>query len=136
MKKEILGLRLIQNSKNHLIDKMTLAKITEEIRKFRDERDWMQFHNAKDMAIAITIEASELAEQFLWKSQVEIEKKIKDDPDSITDEIADVGIYLFELADNLGIDIIEAMHAKLKKNAIKYPILKSKGSNLKYTDLD
>ena len=115
---------------------MTLAEITEEIRKFRDEREWMQFHNAKDMAIAITIEASELAEQFLWKSQVEIEKKIKDNPDSITEEIADVGIYLFELADNLGIDIIEAMHLKLKKNAIKYPILKAKGSNRKYTELD
>ena len=59
---------------------MTLAEITEEIRKFRDEREWMQFHNAKDMAIAITIEASELAEQFLWKSQVEIEKKDQRQP--------------------------------------------------------
>ena len=94
---------------------MTLAEIIEEIRKFRDERDWILYHNTKDLAIAITVEAGELAEQFLWKSQAEIEEKLKENPDSIADEIADVGIYLFELADNLEIDIIDAMHAKLKK---------------------
>lgn len=114
---------------------MTLTEITEEIQKFRDERDWMQYHNAKDMAVAITIEAAELAEEFLWKTEAEIEEKIKVNIDPISDEIADIGIYLIELADNLGIDIIEAMHIKLKKNAVRYPISKAKGSNRKYTDL-
>ncbi len=114
---------------------MTTDEIIEEIRRFRDERDWMQFHNAKDMAIAISVEAGELAEQFLWKSEAEIEEKIRENPEPIADEIADVGIYLFELSDNLGIDIIEAMRSKLKKNAEKYPVSTAKGSNRKYTEL-
>ena len=107
----------------------------EEIKKFRDERDWMKFHDPKSMAVSITIEAAELLEHFQWKSKEEIENYIKTHQIHIAEEIADVGMYLFELADNLGLDLIEIMEKKLKMNAEKYPIDKAKGSAKKYDEL-
>ena len=84
---------------------MTLNNIIKKIRHFRDERDWAQFHNSKDMAIAISIEANELLEQFLWKTTDEVEASVKKHRKDIEEEIADIGIYLVELADNLDIDL-------------------------------
>jgi dCTP diphosphatase len=110
-------------------------EILSHIREFRDERDWAQFHNPKDMAIAISIEASELLEHFLWKNPQESEQRVLDKREEISDEIADIAVYLFELADNLNIDLSEAIHQKMKKNAEKYPVNKSKGSHVKYTEL-
>ena len=110
-------------------------KILSSIRNFRDERDWAQFHNPKDMAIAISIEASELLEHFLWKTPEESEQRIVDKREEISDEIADIAVYLFELADNLNIDLTDAIENKMKKNAAKYPVDKSKGSHAKYTEL-
>ena len=75
---------------------MTIEEITQKIREFRDERDWAQFHNPKDMAEAICIEAGELLEHFLWKSPDESESYVRSHIDDISDEIADVAIYLFE----------------------------------------
>jgi dCTP diphosphatase len=95
----------------------------------------MQFHDPKNMAISIAIEASELLQEFQWKNEKETEELIKDNKDRVQDEIADVALYLFELADNLDIDLIEAMNVKMKKNEIKYPIKKSKGNAKKYTEL-
>ena len=114
---------------------MKLEEITKKIRAFRDERDWKQFHNPKDMAIAISIEASELLEHFLWKTPEESEERVKIKHEEIEDEIADIAIYLTELADNLGIDLLAVMDRKLTKNAEKYPVEKSKGSHAKYTEL-
>ena len=114
---------------------MNKSDILQEIRKFRDERDWMQFHNPKDLAAAISIEASELLELFLWKTNEQMERELESKRDAIADEIADIAIYLFELADNLGIGLLEAMHSKLQKNAAKYPVDRAKGSSRKYTDL-
>ena len=114
---------------------MTIEEIQAAIRKFRDERDWMQFHNPKDMATAIAIEASELQEIFLWKTGHEIEKVTEHKREQITDEIADVAAFLFELADNLKIDLGQAVLDKLDKNALKYPADKSRGSSTKYTEL-
>ncbi len=114
---------------------MRISDILLEIRTFRDERDWMQFHNPKDLAAAISIEASELLELFLWKTNEQIDGEFESKRDAIADEIADIAIYLFELADNLGIDLFEAMHSKLRKNAAKYPVDRAKGSSRKYTDL-
>lgn len=106
-----------------------------KIKKFRDERDWMQFHNHKDMALSLVIEASELLEHFQWKSKAEVEAYAKAHKGEIADELADVGMYLFELADNLGIDLLGAMDRKLKKNAQKYPVKKAKGRHTKYNKL-
>ena len=109
----------------------TIAKI----RAFRDARDWMQFHNPKNLAISINLEAAELLEHFQWKSMEESEAHAKAACDEITEEMADVAIYLFELADNLGVDLLSAVDAKLAKNESKYPVEKAKGSAVKYTEL-
>ena len=110
-------------------------EILTNIRDFRDERDWAQFHNPKDMAIAISIEASELLEHFLWKTTEESEQRVQEKRAEISDEIADIAVYLLELADNLDIDLAHAIKNKMKKNAAKYPVDKSKGSHAKYTEL-
>ena len=114
---------------------MTVETMTAKIRAFRDERDWAQFHSPKDMSEAICIEAAELLEHFLWKRPEQSAAAAKEAKEGIADEIADIAIYLFELADNLGINLLEAMDAKLAKNTEKYPVAKAKGKNLKYTDL-
>ncbi len=113
----------------------SLQSVSTSIRNFRDERDWKQFHNPKDMAIAISLEAGELMEHFLWKSPQEVEERVISHREEIRDEIADIAIYLTELADNLGIDLLEAMEEKIQKNAVKYPVEKSKGSAKKYSEL-
>ena len=112
-----------------------ISEITEKIRQFRDERDWMQFHNPKDLAAALSSEASELLEQFLWKTPSECEQRIAEKREAIEDEVADIAVYLFEFADNLGIDLVDAMERKMAKNAAKYPVEKAKGSNAKYSEL-
>lgn len=106
-----------------------IEEITAELRKFNEDRDWDQFHNGKDLAIAISLEASELLEEFLWKSpeNARVEK--------IREELADILNYAFQMADKYGLDIKEIMLEKLRKNALKYPVEKSKGSAKKYTEL-
>jgi NTP pyrophosphatase (non-canonical NTP hydrolase) len=105
------------------------------IKEFRDQRDWMQFHDPKNMSISIVLEAAELLEHFQWKNKAEAEKHIKANKEEIQDEIADVAMYLFELADNLGIDLAEAMRNKMQKNIKKYPVEKAKGKHTKYNKL-
>jgi dCTP diphosphatase len=112
-----------------------IANITAKIRKFRDARDWKQFHNHKDVALSLVLEASEVLEHFQWKSPKEVEEHGRTDKDELSDELADVAIYLFELADNLGIDIPKAIARKMKKNAVKYPVAKAKGRHTKYNKL-
>lgn len=112
-----------------------LTEITAMIREFRDERDWAQFHQPKEVAIAISLEAGELLEHFLWKSPAEVEARIVTHREEISDELADIAIYLTEFADNLGIDLIAAMKAKLEKNALKYPVERARGNAKKYTEL-
>jgi NTP pyrophosphatase (non-canonical NTP hydrolase) len=112
-----------------------IKNMIEKIKKFRDERDWMQFHDPKNMAVSIILEASELLEHFQWKTKEEVEKYIALHRKEVQDEIADIAMYLFEMADNLGIDLVDAMEKKLDKNADKYPVAKAKGSAKKYTEL-
>lgn len=112
-----------------------IKRITNKIRKFRDERDWLQFHNHKDMALSLILEAAEVLEHFQWKSAEEINKYGKTHKNEIADELADVAVYLFELADNLNIDIVKAIDVKLTKNAEKYPVSKAKGKHTKYNRL-
>ena len=105
------------------------------IRKFRDDRDWKQFHNPKDLAVSICIEAAELLELFQWKTAEESARFAAENRERVSEEIADVAIYLVELADITGIDLAKAIDAKLEKNAHKYPVEKSRGRSTKYTDL-
>lgn len=111
-----------------------LEHLTEKIRRFRDARDWAQFHNPKDMAIALSLEAGELLEHFLWKAPDEVEARVESHREEITDEVADIAIYLFELADNLGIDLATAIEQKIEKNDAKYPAEQVRGSSKKYTE--
>ncbi|WP_207941509.1 hypothetical protein DOK78_000270 [Enterococcus sp. DIV2402] len=98
---------------------MSLKPTIDQINQFRDERNWRPFHNAKDLAISISIEAAELLEDFQWVSADEgVEKNLA----NIKEEIADVLIYTLMLSDNLGLDVEEIIQEKLEKNAIKYPI--------------
>ena len=109
-----------------------IKKITQKIKDFRDERDWKQFHNHKDMALSLLLEASEVLEHFQWKSSDEVERHGVAFKQELSDELADVAMYLFELADNLEIDLSCAIEKKLIKNAKKYPIEKAKGRHTKY----
>ena len=104
----------------------------DKVNQFRDERDWRQFHNEKDLAISISLEASELLELFQWKQPEEV---TANNLERIKEEQADVLIYSYMLADNLNLDLDEIIEEKLKKNCLKYPLEKSKGQRTKYTEL-
>ena len=112
-----------------------LKAITQKILKFRDERDWLQFHNHKDMALSLCLEAAEVLEHFQWKSAPEVETYVQNNKEELSDELADVACYLLELASNLGIDLSAAIDSKLQKNALKYPVEKAKGRITKYNKL-
>lgn len=110
-------------------------KVMQKIRQFRDERDWMQFHDPKSMAASISIEAGELLEHFQWKNKEEAEEYVKTHKEEISEEAADVAAYLFEFCDNIGIDLFEATERKIDRNAQKYPVDKAKGKHTKYNQL-
>lgn len=112
-----------------------LDAIAEKIRAFRDARDWMQFHSPKNLACSIVLEAAELLEHFQWRTDEESLRHIETRRDDIEQEMADIAIYLIEMADNLGIDLIAAIHRKMDINERKYPVAKAKGSSAKYTEL-
>jgi dCTP diphosphatase len=114
---------------------MNVEEITARICAFRDARDWLQFHNPKELAVAITAEAGELLQHFVWQQPGQIEQRVREKHSEIQDEIADVGILLFELAHNLGIDLGAAMMAKVQRNEARYPVEKARGSNAKYNEL-
>ena len=114
---------------------MNIEEITAEIRAFRDARDWKQFHGPREMAVGITVEAAELLEHFNWKTPAQCEQIVTARREPIAEEMADVAILLFEMADNCGIDLPAAIRSKLAKNAEKYPVHKARGSNTKYNEL-
>ena len=104
----------------------------EKIKEFRDERDWKQFHNPKDLAISISLEAAELLEIFQWSAE---DVECKDKIDKVREELADVLNYCVLLADRYGLDLDEIILSKIKKNEEKYPIEKAYGNKAKYTEL-
>ncbi|WP_420386021.1 nucleotide pyrophosphohydrolase [Roseivirga sp.] len=106
--------------------------LKEHVIKFREERDWHQFHKIKDLLLGLNIEVSELQELFLWKSDEQLKNL---EIDKIEEELADIFIFLIYISEEYGINILKAAEKKIKLNEIKYPISKSKGSNKKYTDL-
>jgi len=109
-----------------------IKEITEELIKFRNDRDWAQFHDTKNLAVAISIEASELNEIFLWKDSKESELS---DKEKIKEELADIFAYSFLLAEKHGFDVKEIVLDKIKKNNEKYPVEKARGTSKKYTEL-
>ena len=114
-----------------------LKALTAALLKFRDERDWQQFHTLRNLMTSLNLEASELLELSQWKSDAEIDA-LPDDPvgrEALRDECADILRYLLLIADKCGIDLVEAAQAKLFKNAAKYPVEKAFGSREKYTRL-
>ena len=111
---------------------MNISELAEKIITFRNARNWKQFHNAKDCAISLSLEASELLEIFQWKDSSE---SIEHNLDDIKDELADILYYVILMSHDLNIDLNEALLQKLKKNEEKYPVSKSYGSNKKYTQL-
>lgn len=114
---------------------MSIDHITARICAFRDARDWMQFHSPKELAVAITAEAGELLQHFVWQQPEQIDQRVKDKMPELKDEMADVGILLFELAHNLGVDLGQAMLDKIERNESRYPVAKARGSNAKYNEL-
>ena len=113
----------------------SIEAITEFLIRFRDERNWSQFHNSKDLAIALSIEAAELNELFLWKNATEVEQAEKENRQKIADELADILVYALMFAHRNGFDVEQIIRDKMKKNGEKYPVEKAHGKATKYTEL-
>ena len=119
----------LQNQFTNRTNMTDIEIITQELIKFRNEREWEQFHNPKDLAIALNIEAAELLELFLWKGHEEA------NIDKIKEELADVFAYAFLIAEKYNLNVKEILNSKIKLNAEKYPIDKAKGKSTKYNQL-
>ena len=115
----------------------TVDQIKKEVRRFSQERDWLKYHNPKDLAISISIESAELLEHFQWLKDGEIERVLSNPADfnEMKSEIADVINYAFALSNRLGIDISKTLLEKIKDNEKKYPINKVKGEYKKYKEI-
>lgn len=106
-----------------------ISSLISKLVEFRDAREWHQFHNPKDLAIALSIESSELLEAFLWKSSDEASRE------KLKEELADVFAYALLLAHECGFDVEEIVSSKINKNNLKYPVDKAKGSAKKYNEI-
>lgn len=117
-------------------EKTKLQELKEKIKKFCEERDWDQYHGAKDLSIGIITESSELLEKFRFKSDREIEEMFKNEEkrEQISEEMADVLYFLLRLAQRYNIDLTTELNKKMDKNEKRYPIEKAKGSNKKYNE--
>ncbi len=105
-----------------------MDEVLEKLRKFRDERDWKQFHTPEKLAISVLLEAAELLENFQWDHE-------ETNPENVKDEIADVVAYCLLMCDHYELDIREILLEKIEKNQKKYPVSKARGTAKKYTDL-
>lgn len=111
-----------------------IKRLTEELRKFAKDRDWEQFHSPKNLSMALSVEAGELVEKFQWLTEQQSFELSDKKKQEVEEEIGDILIYLVRIADQLNVDLIKAASEKLKLNAEKYPIEKSKGKADKYTE--
>lgn len=114
---------------------MELTQLTEAVRHFRDQRDWQQFHHPKDLALALSIEVAEVLELFRFKSPEQIDREMEKLRPRLGEELADCLFFVLLLAADCGIDLTQALPAKLEQNARKYPVELSRGKNLKYDQL-
>lgn len=115
---------------------MDLEDLKNKVVTFRDERDWKQFHNPKDSAISLSLEAAEVLEHFQWKSKEEMEDYVREHKAEIGDELSDVLYWLLLMSNDMDIDLSQAFLKKLEENAKKYPVAKAKGKHLKYTEYE
>jgi NTP pyrophosphatase (non-canonical NTP hydrolase) len=113
-----------------------MENLVKIVREFNRERDWEQYHSPKNLAMALLVEAAELAELFQWLNQKESFQIAENKREAIKDEIGDVLIYLINLADKCGIDPLKAAHDKIEKNRTKYPAEKVKGKHSKYSEYE
>ncbi|MHB8846647.1 MAG: nucleotide pyrophosphohydrolase [Nitrospirota bacterium] len=112
-----------------------LETIQKKILSFRNERDWAQFHNPKNLAEALSIEAGELLENFLWKTTEQSRNLTAKELKNVKEELADIFIFLTYLSEKYKIDLMVEVEKKIAKNAVKYPVEKARGSARKYTNL-
>ncbi len=112
-----------------------LQSLTQALRDFAKEREWEQFHSPKNLASALTVEASELLEHFQWLTEDQSRNLSADKKTEVAAEAADVFLYLLQLCDKLQIDLVEAARTKLAVNAEKYPVARALGSSKKYTEI-
>lgn len=114
-----------------------LEELTEWVKAFCEERDWDQFHDPKDLAIGLSTEANELLDLFRFQSDSQMAEMMRDEAkrEAISEELADVFFFLLRFAQKNGFDLRAALEDKLEKNAGKYPVEKTRGKNLKYTEL-
>lgn len=112
-----------------------IDKLQEMVVRFRDDRDWKQFHNPKDSAVSLLLEAGEVLEHFQWKNEKEQWVHIESKREEIGDELADVLYWVLLMSNDLDVDIADAFVRKLEKNDKKYPVDKAKGKHTKYTEL-
>jgi len=113
----------------------SLRHLTLQLSRFAQERDWEQFHSPKNLASALVVEAGELLEHFQWLTETQSRELPTDKRDAIAAELADVLLYLVQLAGALGIDPIQAAQRKLAANALKYPVDRARGTSKKYNEL-
>ncbi len=113
----------------------SIEELTKKIIEFRDARDWKQFHNPKDVAMSLMLEAGEVMEHFQWKSKEEIDVYVKDHKEELGEELADVLYWVLLMSHDLNIDVLDALDKKISKNESKYPIEKAKGKHTKYNNL-
>lgn len=112
-----------------------INSLTKRIIAFRDARDWKQFHNPKDVALSMVLEAGEVMEHFQWKNKEEMEKYVKENKTAIGEELADVLYWVLLMSYDLNIDILNALEHKIEINEGKYPVEKAKGKHTKYNNL-
>ncbi len=113
----------------------TIPCLTSRILSFRDARNWKVYHGPKEMAVAISVEASELLQHFVWQDPIQSEQRVLQKKEEIASEMADIAILLFEMAHNSGVDLENAILQKLERNEKRYPVDKAKDSNKKYNEL-
>jgi len=112
-----------------------IKRLTAKVKKFRDTRDWKQFHHPKDMAVSLALEAAEVLEHFQWKNGAELDRYLKTNKKHLGDELADVLYWVLLMSHDLDIDLVKAFNRKLRINERKYPVRKVKGKHLKYNQL-
>lgn len=113
----------------------SLDHLTNRMIAFRDERNWQQFHNPKDVAISLSLEAAEVLEHFQWKTPEEVTEYLKQHRHELADELADVLAYVLLMAHDAGINLAEAYESKMQVNEKKYPVEKAKNTHAKHSDL-
>lgn len=117
------------------MSEIRMEQIRQKALAFRRQRDWEQFHDPKNLAEGLIVEAAELLENFLWKKTDESRKVSEPDKERISDELADIFVFMLYLCEEYEIDLLEVTDRKIDKNALKYPVEKSRGRSTKYTEL-